>query len=753
MSKVPNGVATSPGGAVGRGNLDRREFLKLTGVGLAAVLASRMTIRGAPSGPAPVRPDPANLDVAYLKHLRATKGILDIRTIYKSGAGPNWLDVVVVSAGFKAEQMGEFHRLCASLAKTLLSVPPWQRYRSLVNVHAVLVDDASVDDTRLHVSGYEGEVLGCDDGIAVEYGRYAANAAATVVIHNSSYSTASTGTWGVAAINKGDVVQPAALVHELGHGFAGLGDEYIQRNGPFDEPPESLQITVNVTPVAQPALCKWHYWTAPEWPGIFGTLKLPQNVNVANFEGAGWPTKIYRPEETCLMRGDRDTFCVVCSEALEGNFFRYLDLFQAVAPVAEDLVLWKGECVDFQVNALDLLQQPPAWLQSKLDLYLDGGSVASSDRGRVSFRLRSDKVAPGWHHLGANLNIQSDTIRRDFGFLSGNRGWRVKVVASAKPEISVKPLVSVGADGAVDVPVRIRRAKSSLFELKMTDAPQGAVLENGRFRWKPAGAAGSWRVVFAAWYEQQRVVTASMELQVSRKGGEADVPALPPLEPVDAVTGQAVKLQLKAGVKDGGHLLFEPVQAPEGVALNGYSGELAWVPDVGRAGPQRMRFRVKNGPAACETEVVFWVRRAATPSPVSYCNDYIPRTLERLKRLEQSPILYCRLFETLRLLRDRYAPIHQAALAAAERLYRELGPELKNQCLQELPLQAWAFTDKPAVLKWLRGLADAGKSEQAGILLSRLNEIASYNAKRLPAGAKWMGVEVVVDAGAKQAGS
>jgi len=705
--------------------MTRRWFSGAAAAGVAALLTLQM-----PATAAPVGSEPAALADAYAKHLRATKGIMDIRTIHQSGLGPHGLNLVVVSAGFTAKEMDAFHGLCRQLTQSIFSVQPWSRYTNAVNVHAVFVADKSVGETRLRVHGYDGHVLGCDDGIAVEYARYAADSATAVVLHNSAYSIAANGTWGVDVINKNDAYNPGAPVHELGHALAGLGDEYIQRSGPFDETPESLQDTVNVTAEPNPRLCKWHYWTEEEWPGLFKPLKRPAGRAVGNFEGAGWPTKIYRPEETCMMRGDRNEFCLVCNESLEASFFRYMDLFKTVEPERENMVLWKGESFDCRVSAVDLVRKPPAWLASHLDLYLDGKRVASSDRGEVAFHLAGKTAAPGVHHLGANLNVELDSVRRDFGFLSASRAWRVKVIPHAKPGIAVKPLVSIASDGVIEVPVAIRHANPALFGLKMACAPTNAVLENGRFKWKPDGATGSWRVDFTAAFEQEDVVTESMEIRVTRADGAEGAVGLKGPEAIDAVTGEPVVARLQAGAKDGGHILFEPLDVPAGAGLNRYTGELTWTPLMSQAGPRLMRFRVSSGPAALETNILFRVRRAAAPNPISYCNTYVPQTLEYLKQLQQSPLVYRRIFETLRLLRDRYARIYEPALAEAAKMHAELGPELQASCIQELSLRAWAFTDKPGIIQWMRRIAEAGKSEEAHRLLRKLDLMAELDAVR-----------------------
>jgi hypothetical protein len=670
-----------------------------------------------------------NLTDAYAKYLLETKGIKDIRTLVKSGDGPNFIDLVIVSAGFTADQMGEFHKACEQLANGLLSQPPWNRYRQLFNVHAVFVEDESLDKTRVRVSGYKGNILSCDNPAAVEYARYAANARITVVIHNSTFSTSSCGYWGVLTLHKEAVVRPFTALHEVGHGFAGIGDEYIQRNTAFDPQKESLKDSVNVTEIENPRLSRWHYWMEETWPGLFGPLKRPEGIVVENAEGAGWVRGAYRPQKVCVMRCNTSDYCIVCNETLEANYFRYVDLFKSVEPSTDDLVLWKGETVNFRVTAMDILRQPPAWLKSRLELYMNGTRVGCSTNGEVSYQIRSATVAPGIYQIGANLNVQCDTIRRDFGFLSRNRGWRVTVLPYAKPQIIVKPLVSVTAGTVLDLPVLVKHERQELFSLKMVNAPTGAVLENGRFKWNTTGQTGSWRVDFSALNKEQQGVTESIEIQVKGKGPAGVDIGMQPSEALDLVSGTPFKLPLKASAQDGGHLLFEPIRVLDGVEVDRYTGVLTWGPRQDQAGLHQMRFRVKNGQAMREFDLVFRVRREAGPSLIF--GPHNQRSVETLEKLRQSPIVYQRLFETLRLLRDRFDPVHQKALQEAKRLYSELDPQLQNTCLEELHLQAWTFANNPDILKWMREIAAGTKSKQAGSLIDRLDQIDRYNAQRI----------------------
>ena len=107
--------------------------------------------------------------------MKSTKGILDIRTIHQAKLGANALDLAIVSAGFTAAEMDKFLRHCEDLKETFFSYPPWSHYRDWVEFHTVFVEDEGPAVSRLKVAGYKGSVLICDNGIASEYGKFAAD--------------------------------------------------------------------------------------------------------------------------------------------------------------------------------------------------------------------------------------------------------------------------------------------------------------------------------------------------------------------------------------------------------------------------------------------------------------------------------------------------------------------------------------------------------------------------------------------------
>lgn len=107
------------------------------------------------------------------------------------------------------------------------------------------------------------------------------------------------------------------VVHEFGHSFAGLGDEYAYENEaipmyPHDVEPWEPNLTT---------LCNFH----GKWEDLINkNTPIPtpsssvEKDQVGVFEGAGYSIKgVYRPMQDCRMRTNTNPeFCVVCRRAI-----------------------------------------------------------------------------------------------------------------------------------------------------------------------------------------------------------------------------------------------------------------------------------------------------------------------------------------------------------------------------------------------------------------------------------------------------
>jgi hypothetical protein len=656
----------------------------------------------------------------YLEHLRQTKGVVDIRMIHDSGSGPGAFNLMVVSAGFRAEESDDFHAVCETMARSLFQEDPWRKYKDMVNIHAIHVDDESPDKTRVHVSGYQGQVLNCENKPAIEFANFAGRSDNTVVIHNSDFSTPTCGPWAMVTCHRGTAGNYRVLHHELGHSVGGLGDKYTQRPGRYDGSIKNLWEGKNATDQPNPLLTQWHYWTQDMWPGLFGPQKLPKSANVINYEGAAWATGFYRPEEKCVMHGgDSPAYCTICTEVMESCFFRTIHLFEDVSPPPGDVVLWKGETQTFSVKALKFIREPRPWLESRLEFHVNGNQAASSRNGEVTYRFGGPAATPGYHQIGANLNVQAEYVRRDDGFLGASRAWRVKVMAHEKPRLILPPGVTVAAGKTVRVPIQVEHPRKDLVDIRMSHAPDGASLQGGAFEWR-AAKPGAWRVDFTVSIDKQEAVTESLEIRVKPDDAGDGTIRIGKLAPVDALVGKETAIQLEASSAKEGQILYHLVNPLSGMDLDRATGRLVWTPRVDQYGPHRLVFRVGNGSAYAEGSVLIGVCNEPAPYLNSYLTTYNRDRNQWLEDHRESPFIYDRIFEISRMFRERFSDIYTPALDEAKVMYPTLGPGMREAFLQELARHAWTFVDRPAILEWLTEISRNGGSESARHLQSQL---------------------------------
>jgi hypothetical protein len=112
------------------------------------------------------------------------------------------------------------------------------------------------------------------------------------------------------------------VVHEFGHSFAGLGDEYFYDNADDNDNMHSLNHEPwepNITTMVD-FESKWADMVAEgiEIPTAV-TPERTANYVVGAYEGGGYLSKgIYRPTDVCRMRNNTaERFCPVCERAIE----------------------------------------------------------------------------------------------------------------------------------------------------------------------------------------------------------------------------------------------------------------------------------------------------------------------------------------------------------------------------------------------------------------------------------------------------
>lgn len=255
-----------------------------------------------------------------------------VTRISYAGDPHHCVDFAFISEGYKADEMAKFREDVRKMAEVLFSEPPFSEYRNKINIWAVeaVSEDSGTDipgehiyeNTALNSSFYTFNLdryLTTQDIKAVnDYAAAAPHDHIIVLINSTRY-----GGGGVYNYYTGTTVghslSPKVFIHELGHGFAGLADEYYSSAVAYDNfyPLNVEPWEPNITTMVN-FDSKWKNLISKGTPMPTPSEEKYQNV-VGLFEGGGYSAKgIFRPETDCRMKSNSPKgYCTVCREAVK----------------------------------------------------------------------------------------------------------------------------------------------------------------------------------------------------------------------------------------------------------------------------------------------------------------------------------------------------------------------------------------------------------------------------------------------------
>ena len=239
------------------------------------------------------------------------------------------VDIVLLPDGYTEQEMGKFVQDCQFFVKSLFSYEPYSHYKDRFNIRAVMVPSQDSDVTMPGDGLYRNTALSCSfwtfdsERYCMTYNNETMKTLAGQVPYDQIYILANTKKYGGGGIfnsycvsTTGDSYASDVIIHEFGHGFAGLGDEYAYDgtdNYKLDVEPWEPNITTLVNFES-----KWKDMINKKTPVPTPIDKKYENT-VGVYEGAGYQMHgIYRPMMDCLMRSfNGDKFCPVCEHAIE----------------------------------------------------------------------------------------------------------------------------------------------------------------------------------------------------------------------------------------------------------------------------------------------------------------------------------------------------------------------------------------------------------------------------------------------------
>ena len=402
----------------------------------------------------------------------AAKGQGTLFTLFTNGPTAKRVNVVVLAEGYTTGQTNLFLIDATNAVNNLLAQPPYQEYKNYFNAFAIFVVSAqegsdhptngvfrntyfnsSFDDQGVsqlltippnsfdgNYANGQGKVVNLLAALLPEYDL------PIMIVNDLEYG----GSGGDTLIVSVHIFAPEVLIHESGHTFGGLTDEYTD---PYEfyipvEKPNATAVTVSNS-------IKWRNWIpsgtlipTPDVSSNFNRIGLFQG---AQYNTTGW----YRPKHDCKMNHLGVSFCEVCAEQLVKTIYSQVRPIDSFSPTNATLNLYGTQSVAFVVSPL----QP---LTHALAIQWFTNNVAVGGATNPTFNLAPKSLGNGNHALRTVVTDTTAMVRTDpSNLLKQTNTWNLNV--------SLNELTLVSA----------QYLSGSRFRFTVTGAaPQGFVIQS-----------------------------------------------------------------------------------------------------------------------------------------------------------------------------------------------------------------------------------------------------------------------------------
>lgn len=243
------------------------------------------------------------------------------------------VDLLIIGDGYAKNEAEKLRRDARRFTDIFFRHSPFKEKKDQFNVWMVeaISEDSGPDDPRKGIfrSTAVGSSFNTFD--SARYLTTAENRRMRDIASNAPYDTivimVNTSQYGGGGIYNhfsvfaSDNEYGAYLfVHEFGHGFAGLADEYYSSQVSYSDfyPPGVEPCEPNITALLDKENIKWKEFLTPGIPIPTPEDKEKYEKVVGCFEGAGYAAKgLYRPMIDCKMFSKGHVaFCTVCKKAI-----------------------------------------------------------------------------------------------------------------------------------------------------------------------------------------------------------------------------------------------------------------------------------------------------------------------------------------------------------------------------------------------------------------------------------------------------
>lgn len=255
----------------------------------------------------------------------------EVKQLLNNGDAANKIDMVFIAEGYTRKEMKKFLKSAKALSDSLFESNPFSKHKDKFNVYAILsfsdesgTDLPRADNWKNTILNSKFNTFGVDRYLTTPSYHAIKDIAAQVpydqicvLVNTEKYG--GSGIYNFYNISSANNEQtPEVFIHEFGHGFGGLSDEYA---GDYLETSDHQYTQYepnrpNVTTLKN-FNSKWADLVDPETPIPTPDTKKYKNT-IGAFEGAATKNKgVYRAEQTCKMKVLYVPFCTICKRSLE----------------------------------------------------------------------------------------------------------------------------------------------------------------------------------------------------------------------------------------------------------------------------------------------------------------------------------------------------------------------------------------------------------------------------------------------------
>ena len=375
----------------------------------------------------------------YLLYIIATPILLFSQTfpvneVVINGDNDKHINIAFLSEGFIISEMDQFNQAVQEVIDDLFNTFSYNVYQSYFNVYSIEVpsNESGTDHPGTAVDEPPGLPTFSNDTYFNSTFDYAGTHRLLVVGNTSAvYSVLQDnlpdwdiafiivnhemygGSGGSFATFSLNVSSSEIAIHELGHSFTGLADEYESGGISGHEAPNATAETVR-------ELVKWNIWIDDTTP-----IPTPEENNYSSviglFEGAVYnPIGWYRPKLNCKMRQLGIPFCEVCSEQTIISVYNLVSTIKSYQPLDTSLTVSEITLLEFVVQ---LMQPEPFTI--KTEWYLDTELVANDTD---TFHFDASTVSSGEHEVQVIAIDTTQIVRNDsFNYLMSSITWHIDV--------------------------------------------------------------------------------------------------------------------------------------------------------------------------------------------------------------------------------------------------------------------------------------------------------------------------------------